>query len=173
MTAWDVFEKHVPGGEWSDIQMHLPMLRQCAKNNAVEIGVRDGISTAALLVGVAGAGGHVWSVDVIDASKLYADDPHWTFIQGHSVLDSERIFQILQHRALDLLFIDSDHSYQTTLDELRLYAPLVKPGEGKILLHDTDLGGAGVRGALEDYAREIDRRPSYWSGSFGLGELIP
>lgn len=159
--------------EWSDIQSHLQRLRESARGNVFEIGVRDGISTAALLVGIKehqqNQSSHLWSLDVIDCGGLY-DDPDWTFIQGHSVIGAERILKQLPPE-LDLLFIDSDHSYETTRDELRIYGPLVKKDSGLILMHDTNF--IEVLAALKDYAAIIDKVPVTYLGSNGMGELRP
>lgn len=171
MTAAEMYAR-TTGGEWSDIKKHLPMLRDAAKGNVFEIGVRGGVSTAALLMGVAEHGGHVWSLDVGDCGALYRGDPNWTFILGHSVSDSARILTTLP-RPLDVLFIDSEHSYKLTGDELHLYGPLVRRAGGLILMHDTDLAGAGVRRALDEYAAEIERVPAYAPGDNGLGVLAP
>ena len=170
MKAVDAYE--IFGKRWSDIQTHLPMLRAFGRGNVLEIGVRDGISTAALLAGIGSQGGHLWSVDIVDASKIFDDDPNWTFIQGHSVKDADRILGIIG-RPLHVLFIDSDHSFDITLEELETYGPLVRREDGVILLHDTELPGAGVEAALEQYGKEIGKEPSYCHGSFGLGVLVP
>lgn len=161
-----------PGGTWTDIQTHLPMLREFARGNVFEIGTRGGVSTAALLMGVKDHGGHVWSLDINDCAGLYAGDPNWTFLRGHSVEDSAKILGQLP-RPLQVLFIDSEHSYQITSHELHIYGPLVAPGDGVILCHDTDLAGAGVRQALVEYGGEIGRMPTFASGDNGLGVLAP
>ena len=172
MTARENYARYANGnGLWSDIQAHLPRLRHYAHGQVLGIGVRAGISTAALLVGVAERQGHVWSVDLTDCGALY-DDPRWTFIQGHSVHDAHQIVERLPP-ALDVLFLDSDHTFETTSYELQLYAPLVKRHGGVILLHDSDLQGSGVRQALDQFAKEISKPVLYHSGSFGLGELRP
>lgn len=71
---------------WSDVQGHLPFLYEHAalprgitsrggdskgesipwgkRKVILELGVRGGISTSALLAGVEKSGGHLWSVDV-------------------------------------------------------------------------------------------------------------
>ena len=168
MNPESVYDRHADGIEWSDIQVHLPLLRT-AHGNVFEIGVRDGISTAALLMGVRDHGGHLISLDVANCGHLY-DDPQWTFIQGHSVTDAERILKQLPP-GLDLLFIDSDHSYETTRAELGIYGPLVKKDGGLILMPDTCF--IGVNAALIDYAAKINKKPGYHLGSNGMGELRP
>jgi predicted O-methyltransferase YrrM len=173
MNPEEVYKAQVDGTMDSDIRDHMPRLRQLSKGNVFEIGVRHGISTAALLCGVKDNHGHVWSADVNDwCEKLYADDPNWTFINAHSVNDCQRILGMLP-RPLDLLFIDSDHKFDSTIHELRTYGPLVRKDGGAILMHDTELVGVGVKAALELYAKEIGKTPAYATGSYGLGELFP
>lgn len=168
MKATEVYERFAGGVAWCDIQAHLQRLRECAHGSVFEIGVRGGISTAALLMGVKDHGGHVISLDVHEHGELY-DDELWTFVQGHSVNGAERILALLP-AVLDVIFIDSDHTYDTTINELHLYGSLLRKG-GMIFLHDTDLAGAGVRRALDEFAKEMKRTPVYHTGSFGLGEL--
>ena len=169
-SPFEVYTAQIVGKESSDIQDHMHLLCKRAKGNIFEIGVRGGISTAALLVGATFHDGHLWSVDIDDCSQLY-DIPAWTFIRGNSSRDSERILSQLPP-VLDVLFIDSDHSLEMTRRELQLYAPRVKKG-GVILAHDTDLAGAGVRQALDEYAQQLGKTPVYHTGSHGLGELVP
>lgn len=169
MNPAEVYEKYARGLEWSDIQAHLERLRKSAMGLVFEIGVRTGISTAALLMGVHEHGGHVWSVDITDCSGLF-DDPDWTFLRANSVTDEERIFEALPAE-LDVLFIDSDHSYETTWKELRIYGPRVKKDGGVILMHDTNF--LGVQAALADYAATINKEPLYYPGSNGMGQLNP
>lgn len=166
MTPEEVYEQHLK--TWSDIQGHLLLLKNLSKGKVFEIGVRGGVSTAALLVGVHEHGGHVWSLDVINCSQAY-DDPSWTFIHGHSVQDAPRILEQLP-KELDVFFLDADHTLENTRQELKIYGARVKPG-GLILCHDTDLEGAAVREALDEYAKQINRVPVYHINSYGMGEL--
>lgn len=68
-----------------------------------------------------------------------------TFVQGLS-LDSAVLAALPQE--IDLLYIDTSHEYQPTLDEIATYAPRLAPG-GFILLHDT-ISQDGCRRALRD-----------------------
>lgn len=166
----EIYEQFAGGAQWSDIGGHLQRLREAARGNVLEIGVRGGISTAALLLGVKDHGGHVWSLDVGDYGPVFGGDPDWTFIQGHSVRDSDRLLLEVLPPELDMLLIDSDHTYETTRNELYFYALLLRKG-GVVFLHDTDLHWAGVRRALDEFAKEMKCVPVYHAGSFGMGEL--
>ena len=124
--------------EWSDIVDHLPRLRaeveQRPGAQVVELGVRAGNSTCAFLAGVEAVGGHVWSCDINRARvpQHWHASLLWTFTIGDDLAlagDAPRC---------DVLFIDTSHAYQQTIDELLTYVPLVRDG-GVILLHDTEL----------------------------------
>ena len=56
----------------------------------------------------------------------------------------------------DWVYLDTDHSYETTRDELRAYAPLVKP-EGLIAGHDYVMGnwGSGYRYGVMEAVHEF------------------
>jgi predicted O-methyltransferase YrrM len=167
MNPESVYASHLEGGKASDIGQHLPTLRRYAQGAVFEIGVRDGIATAALLLGVKDKGGHVWSIDVADErGGMYRGDPDWTFLKAHSVTDFARVLSSLPE-VLDLLYIDSGHSYVTTLDELRLYGKLLRKDTGLALLHETDL--QGVRQAMYAYREETGCGLSFIEGSHGLG----
>ena len=160
---------------WSDIQGHMPFLADTVAGYeqpvVIELGVRSGQSTSALLAGLAGAG-ELWSVD-IDPAQVPAhwhDLPEWRFLQADDV--SEQAQQWLP-AACDVLFIDTSHETRHTLTELRLYVPRVKAG-GVVLLHDTEwappstmLPGPGgmVTDALNAYAAETGLS---WSNRTGF-----
>ena len=167
----------------SDIGLHLPYLHERAKTAQVvlELGVRNGASTAALLAGLDDSDGHLWSVDVDwpqPPGDQFLDNPRWTFLQG----DDMDPFVIAQAPLpIDLLFIDTSHRYQHTVDELTVYGPSVKTG-GVILLHDTELEVAPgsvqesdrdypVRRAIEDWCRSRFLTPEWREGCYGLGVI--
>jgi predicted O-methyltransferase YrrM len=152
-----------------DIVAHLPFLRESAHGDMLEIGVRGGASTSALLSGLDDKeGGHLWSVD-FQPCMHFPQHPRWTFLQMHSLTDAPNILAAVPE-PLDVLFIDGDHSYDAARSDLRVYGPLMRSG-GLILMHDVDLLGAGVRNALEDYAGGLKLTPEYHPGSYGLGIL--
>lgn len=113
-----------------------------------EIGMRNGISTMALCMAARDVGGHVWSIDVdecVEGKRNVAaaglSDCH-TFIHGDSACCEFP-------EALDVLFIDGEHSYAALTLDFQQHRGVVKDG-GVILFHDStsspDVG---------DFCREI------------------
>lgn len=168
---------------WSDIQDHMPALMLAATKHPIiaELGVRAGNSTAALLLGAHWAKGRVWSVDVNapDVPQIWHQDPGWRFAQCDSVSAQAQAFL---PPLLDLLFIDTSHTYAQTLAELTAYLPRMRDG-GVIMCHDTqwDTGdvslpepGGPVTQALDDFCarfklswRNLRSRP----GFYGMGVI--
>jgi len=70
---------------WSDVQAHLPRLYAAAKGIVVELGVRAGISTTALLAGVEAHQGELWSVDRNCGCGALFHHPQWRFICADSL----------------------------------------------------------------------------------------
>jgi cephalosporin hydroxylase len=121
----------------SDIYLHLPrfvqMVTELNAQHVIELGTRTGVSTIAWLYSLEQTGGRLTSVD-IDEKPAIGEFDHWTFIQG-SDLDPDVISQLDE---ADIVFIDTSHLYEHTVQELAMYRFLVKPG-GLIVLHDTML----------------------------------
>jgi SAM-dependent methyltransferase len=134
---------------FSDIQRHLPRIRRVAHGTVLELGVRGGNSTAAILAGVEDRGGAVWSVDVDPrCADVFAGHPNWHFVCADS-RDVAAIRAAGLPEQLDLLFIDTLHEYDQARDELEAWGPSVRPG-GRILLHDVEVA-PGVWRAVRDY----------------------
>ena len=126
-------------GEWSDIQDHMPFLHETVLSypapSVIELGVRSGNSTSALLSAAELAGGYLWSCDTRepDVPSEWFGSPRWAFIPGSS-LGQHTLF--LMPKLVEVVFIDSSHEFDQTLAELLEYVPRVRPG-GVVLLHDT------------------------------------
>lgn len=98
--------------------------------------------------GTAWAFGNLPSVDLMicidsgpepDALDRLADIPAEThLIQGQSEDFStlHRVRAILDHRGVDVLFIDGSHDYESVRTDWELYRPLVRPG-GLVMFHNT------------------------------------
>jgi predicted O-methyltransferase YrrM len=168
-------------GSRSDISGHLDFLYRQARGRAAmaELGVREGNSTCALLAAIEISGsGQLHSVDIAPPAvpQSWQDLPYWHFLQAD---DLSRAARAHIPERLDLLFIDTSHSYDHTLAELAVYAPRVRPG-GVICCHDThwapgDIELAAPAGpvaqALDTWCRmkrlEWENRP----GSYGMGVI--
>lgn len=126
---------------WSDIQGHLPFLRETAGRvngqMILELGVRTANSTAALLLGAVESGGYLISVDIAQPTypQWWHETDSWELFVGD---DMSEAIRACAPQAVDVLFIDTSHAYEHTLAELRTYGPRVRPG-GVILLHDVEV----------------------------------
>ena len=120
----------------TDISEHLTTLymlaveHQCKK--ILELGTRTGESTLALCAAARVTGGRVHSIDIepcyeavnrIDSAEL---DSYWRFIQQDD-MKADWTEQV------DMLFIDTDHTYSHTLAELQKYEPLTAK---LVVMHD-------------------------------------
>lgn len=170
---------------WSDIQEYMPFLREQAasRENAVilELGSRRANSTFAFLSGAEESDSYVWSSDIDNILKYpdgigpWRNHPRWTFVCGDDM--NPEVQEILP-KEVDILFIDTSHEYEHTLNECRAYVPRVKPG-GIALFHDTHLMGwpgyewygekSPVWTALDDYCAEAGITWEDKEGTYGLG----
>lgn len=167
---------------WSDICEHLPRLRgEASRPNVtvLELGTRSGNSTAAFLVAAEQNDGHVWSVDIEWAAlpEIWYESGHWTFVIGN---DLDPVVLENLPDVVDVLFIDTSHHYQQTLDELIAHVPRVSPG-GVVLMHDTELdtpAGAPasdppfpVAEAIRKYTGDHGLTVEWVTGCYGLGVI--
>jgi hypothetical protein len=94
----------------------------------------------------------------------------WTFILGDS---ADQAVIDRTPGEVDVLFIDSSHTYAQTRQELEKYVPRVRPG-GMVLLHDTtwrftDRPDAEVGDALNDTLPRLGLSWRELGGENGLG----
>jgi predicted O-methyltransferase YrrM len=73
--------------------------------------------------------------------------------------------------SLDLIFLDSDHSYQGAARELKMYLPKLSAG-GMLAIHDSILW-PGVRKAVAEVAAERDVLTFGTSRAAGLSVIMP
>jgi cephalosporin hydroxylase len=132
--------------------LDLWMLQQTAHelrpDVIVETGTWQGGSAlwwAHTLTGMGLEHARVLTVDLQDLTKSAASHPLWKkhveFFQGSST--DPKIVRKIAEKARGkrvLVNLDSDHSMQHVLNELKLYAPLVRPGD-YIAVEDTHLDG--------------------------------
>lgn len=128
-----LFEKIL--NQESDIRGHLKFLQGIAKGTVLELGVRGGNSTIAFLKGLEEKGGHLWSVDVVEScGEVAKGHPQWTFINGFST-EKQKILAAGISVPIDVLFLDTLHSFPQVSQELEVWGPEVNP-QGVILIHD-------------------------------------
>lgn len=161
-------EKFRDGTPDGDICDHMDRLHDIIVENdyksVFEIGTNYGNSTIAFLEGLRKTGGIMRSLDVVDCPvarqrvELYfgdviRDNPDfWNLIVKSSV---DYVLDV----TVDVLFIDSGHTYDLTIHELRRYSLCVKAG-GSVILHDTTSSfGPDVTRAVNEF---LDNR----KGSF-------
>jgi predicted O-methyltransferase YrrM len=181
--------------EPSDINEHLPTFVRAVEalhaTRVIELGVRYGVSTIAWLWALEHAG-HLWSVDcsfpiaapgsdvnLLDSQGPLGVIPWWTFILGYD--EWPAVLDALPADGVDIVFIDTQHTYEQTTLELELYAPRVRSG-GLIFLHDTALEVTGnavtpqppfpVRTAMTDYCKANGLAHSNVDYNSGLGTVI-
>ena len=129
-------QKYLPtiqaDGKWQDENrehsFYAAIYYQLALNlNAqkiLELGTRHQLSTQIFIEALRQTGGHIWSIDKTEyACKIPKDDHQYvTFITSDD-MDYEWTEMV------DILFIDSSHKYQHTMDQMDKYWPFVKtPG---------------------------------------------
>lgn len=142
----------------SDINLCFPLIRNSVEEGdfVVELGVRDCVSTWAML---AGKPSEMISVDVImpedelivevgEAAKREGID--WSFSQA----DSTQVF----FPSIDVLFIDTLHLYSHIVKELWRHAEVTKK---RIIFHDTKI--PEVRSCIQDFLYNLHWELEYES----------
>jgi len=124
----------------SDIREHLGLLRGLALecDVVVELGFRTGVSTSAFL---AAERPKVFSFDLLPSGMMVNSFNSRYPKQFEFAIGDSRKIMIPR---CDLLFIDTDHTYLTTLTELELHHDRV---DKWIVLHDTTTFGDVDRGS--------------------------
>jgi cephalosporin hydroxylase len=109
--------------------------------------------------------GEVISIDIAPSSA-WPRHPRLTYLTGSSVASD--VVKTVHHRAADakqtLVILDSDHSKEHVLAEMKAYDPLVRPG-GYMIVEDTIVNGHPLRPefgpgpmeAVEEFLQSTDR----------------
>lgn len=129
----------------TDIADHLPTIFsetvRAEPDTIVELGVRDGESTAVFEAVARDCGADLISVD-IDESRYNSDYEGRSFVQTDDVEFAERFDEWCGNRdvssRIDLLFIDTSHLYEHTVEEIDAWFPYLAD-DGVALFHDTNL----------------------------------
>jgi Methyltransferase domain len=158
--------------EPSDIRHHLRRLRREARGTVLELGVRGGNSTTALLAGLEERGGKLWSVDVDSTcAGLFTDHPQWKFVTADSRDCDPVVRSGLGAAELDVLFVDTLHTYEQVRDELAVWGDRIRSG-GTILFHDTE-SYPEIRRAIAEWCRPRRIPFEFFGRSNGLGVAYP
>jgi hypothetical protein len=144
----------------SDMNEHCPTLRRLAAEcrHVTEFGVRGGVSTAALLAGVAAAGGSMTAYDEADCwgtiNRLVDAGGPIGFARGNSLK--------LNIDPTDLLMIDTIHTGWHIEAELQRHAAKVRR---YIVMHDTEtfgtVGDDGREGMMPAIKRFVQAQPEW------------
>jgi len=136
----------------------------------VELGTRQGDSTKAILcacIDLEGQGA-LWSFDLEDCSRCIGDAAmleYWNFSQGNSIEVGKEWYyprwrKSSHHVAsVSLLFIDTDHTYETTRQEIAAWHQHIRV-DGCIAFHDYWLDeperpiSRGVKPAVDEFANQ-------------------
>ena len=145
----------------SDLLCLYGLARYSAPQTIVEIGVRNGGSTTALLL--AAQENKAKSFISIDIRKKYgnkfAGQKPWKFVHG----DSRDPELPKKHgiKDIELFFLDSSHQKEDTEKELRIWLPLIING-GYAAFHDTKTFASGVKAPLLEYIKEQEKSGIHW-----------
>jgi len=149
----------------SDINEHLPALRQLAKecDSAIEIGLRSLVSTWALLQGLSEKPSQFRSYLGIDIARPSVDRLK---LAKRLAKENGIAFRFLKANDMtveiepvDLLFIDSLHTYCHLTYELEKFSPQIRK---YIAMHDTsapwgELDDSDYFGDYSEYPNHFDR----------------
>ena len=147
----------------SDIKEHLPILREYARrvDSIVEMGVRWGNSTAAL---IAGRPKVMTSYD-LGKHKVFNLDGYRNMAEEVGVkydfVEADVLEVLIE--PIDLLFIDTYHSYSQLSQELKLHG---NKSNRYIIFHDTvtfgNIGMDGKKPGLNQAINEFIKENPHW-----------
>jgi len=150
------------------INDHLPLLfiesLRSSPKLIVELGVESGQSTFALERVARLCKSKLVSVDIADCSDVcrWKD---WIFIKRNDLEFAKTFPDWCRENnitpQIDILFIDTDHLYEQTLNEIRLWFPYLSK-KAKVFFHDSNVRPVyrrkdGSIGTAPDYQRGVTR----------------
>jgi cephalosporin hydroxylase len=150
----------------NDLWMYQALMTELRPTSVIETGTYQGGSAlwfAFLMDMLRIDGGVVYTIDVEDFRRSpVVLHPRIKYIHANAVDRAVRddiAAQMEKEPGTRLVCLDSDHSASHVYQELKLYAPLVRPGE-VLVVEDTniswtgDRGDRGASGGLQDYVDE-------------------
>lgn len=143
LEVYDEIVRHAQ--KRSDISDHLPVLfaesLPVQPSLIVELGVRGGESTFAFERVAALCGSKLVSVDIDDCVKA-SKYPDWQFVKNDDIAFAGRFGEWCRQRgiipSIDILFIDTSHEFDHTVQELVHWFPFLSD-RAKVFFHDTNM----------------------------------
>jgi len=151
---------------------HYPIILASLIKNAqiktvLELGLGAGESAEAMLKALP-KNGHMWSMDIAKCKavsiKLASEyNGKWDFLAEVDDINAR------WKETVDMVYIDTSHTYEQTLKELEKFAPYASRF---IVLHDT-ASNPPVREAIVEFLTD-DKKWAWaeWSHEFGLAMLM-
>lgn len=154
--AWITEGPDGPVGDWTDSRVHALLLYYLARNinapdprvvfplqqppRVLEIGVRHGVTTLALLHAMAETGGTLHSVEIDEQwAKAATKEVERAGLQAQwrlNVCSSDAFAASYSDSVeFDLIWIDGDHGLEQVTKDVDNFAPMVRRG-GILALHD-------------------------------------
>ena len=129
------WESHSGGDMCYHVHLIYAITRGINAQTVVELGIRNGQSTRAMLYGLSKTGGKLWSNDIENCNHVCPPEfkKHWMFLH----LSTDDFVSVIKKKnmEIDLLFIDADHSHEQSYKDFVNYEPFVR-NNGFILMHD-------------------------------------
>ena len=132
----------------TDISDHLNflhfILNSTKPREILELGTRGGESTRVIEQYCRQQNILGRSIDLANCPIWLTRSAHWShfagndLILGQNLLDTKLWPDGKKLSFLDFIFLDTSHLYQHTLDELKIFVPMLKD-DGYLVLHDTNL----------------------------------
>ena len=119
---------------YSLVMLHRPQF-------VLETGTHQGYSTACIAAALRLLGGkrQVVTIDPEPLAQVWADtglDANITLVKKRSQDAKPDVDALMGEHLFDMLVLDSDHHYETIMDEIMIYEPMLRDG-GLMLFHDT------------------------------------
>lgn len=160
-------EPLVPGGYYSYLYGLVKIL---SPKISVELGRFHGVSALSMFLALS-EDARLYSFELYKETMRRdclkdIDDPR-LFKLWASSTDRELIRQLLPDGGVDVLFIDTHHTYAQVTEEWSIWRPMMNPG-GVIGLHDTHLNEEMLRFWDEIQETKIDDYDFFSGSGFGL-----
>lgn len=141
------------------------LVKEFKLKTVLELGTQYGFSTCAFGYALKEINGHLYSMDITAvpfASEKMAKrkiNQNWTLINGDDL-------KLKWDKDIDLLFVDSKHTYLQVKAELNKYEHFVKKN-GFVIFHD-NLVFEGVQAAINEYMEPLNYSRYRWFNDCGL-----